>query len=158
VIVSTYFSYPANKSTDKAILLLTDVIGHKFVNAQLIADQFAAHGYFVVVPDLFDSDTVPLNPQPGFNFMEWLKPHMPPNVEPIIDEVLAEMHGSLGCKKIGGVGYCFGGKYATRYLKKGKLDVAYIAHPAMLDPEELKAIEGPLSLAAGCKLKLILAV
>lgn len=33
--VSTYFAYPENKSTDNAILILTDVIGHKFINAQL---------------------------------------------------------------------------------------------------------------------------
>ena len=34
-VVSTYFSYPENKSTENAILILPDVIGHKFINAQL---------------------------------------------------------------------------------------------------------------------------
>jgi hypothetical protein len=33
--VSTYFAYPEDKSTENAILILTDVIGHKFINAQL---------------------------------------------------------------------------------------------------------------------------
>lgn len=33
--VSTYFSYPKDKSTHNAILIITDVIGHKFLNAQL---------------------------------------------------------------------------------------------------------------------------
>jgi dienelactone hydrolase len=38
---------------------LTDVIGHRFINAQLIADQLAANGYLVVMPDLFHvSETV----------------------------------------------------------------------------------------------------
>ena len=33
--VSTYFSYPEDKQTANAILILPDVIGHKFINAQL---------------------------------------------------------------------------------------------------------------------------
>ena len=33
--VSTYFAYPESKQTENAILILTDVIGHKFINAQL---------------------------------------------------------------------------------------------------------------------------
>jgi hypothetical protein len=34
--VSTYFAYPEDKQTGNAILILTDVIGHKFINAQLL--------------------------------------------------------------------------------------------------------------------------
>ena len=33
--VSTYFSYPEDKQTETAILILPDVIGHEFINAQL---------------------------------------------------------------------------------------------------------------------------
>ena len=43
--VETYFAYPEDKSTKKGLLLITDVIGHRFINVQLIADQFAANGY-----------------------------------------------------------------------------------------------------------------
>lgn len=127
---------------------MTDVIGHKFLNAQLIADQFAAKGYFVVMPDLFNGDTVPLNRPEGFNIMDWVKNHMPLQTEPIIDAVLDGMRENLGCKRIGGVGYCFGGKYVCRYLKPGKLDVGFTAHPTMVEPDELKGIKGPLSIAA----------
>jgi hypothetical protein len=34
--VSTYFAYPEDKQTENAILILTDVIGHKFINVQLL--------------------------------------------------------------------------------------------------------------------------
>lgn len=143
-------SYPPDKSTENALLVLSDVIGHKFVNTQLIADEFAASGYFVVLPDLFNGDTVPLNRPEGFQVMDWVKNHLPEHVEPIIDAVLAEMRGSMGCKRIGGVGYCFGGRYVARYLwpGKGKLDVGYTAHPTMMSPEELAGIKGPLSISA----------
>ncbi|KAJ5191046.1 uncharacterized protein N7498_010031 [Penicillium cinerascens] len=149
--ISTYFAYPADRSTENAILILTDVIGHRFINTQLIADQFAAAGYFVVMPDLFSGDAVPLNRPEGFSIMDWLKNHLPAQTEPIIDAVLKEMRENLGCKRIGGVGYCFGGKYVCRYLKPGKLDAGYTAHPSLVEADELRGVEGPLSIAAAVR-------
>lgn len=83
--------------------------------------------------------------------MEWVKNHSPVQTEPIINTVLKEMRENLGCQRIGGVGYCFGGKYVCRYLRPGQLDVGYIAHPTMLEGEELRGIQGPLSIAAAGK-------
>jgi dienelactone hydrolase len=54
------------------------VIGHCFINAQLIADQFAANGYLVVMPDLFGGDPIPLNRPDGFDLMKWLNGHYNP--------------------------------------------------------------------------------
>ncbi|KAJ5671921.1 hypothetical protein N7507_001048 [Penicillium longicatenatum] len=149
--ISTYIAYPPDKSTKNAILIITDVIGHRFINAQLLADEFAANGYFVVMPDMFNGDSVPLNRPEGFNIMDWVKNHSPIQTEPIIDMMLKEMRESLGCQRIGGVGYCFGGKYVCRYLRPGQLDVGYIAHPTMLEAEELRGVEGPLSIAAAVR-------
>jgi dienelactone hydrolase len=53
--VRTYIVYPEDKSTQEAIVIFTDVMGMDFNNVQLIADQFAANGYFVTVPDLLAS-------------------------------------------------------------------------------------------------------
>lgn len=144
---------PADWSTKNAILILSDVMGHNFTNVQLIADEFAANSYFVVVPDLFEGDTVPLNRPEGFQIQDWLKNHLPEHVEPIIDAVLAEMRSPLGCERVGGVGYCFGGRYVARSLRlgAGKLDIAYTAHPTMMSPEELADIKGPLSIVAAVK-------
>ncbi|KAJ5790001.1 uncharacterized protein N7518_007012 [Penicillium psychrosexuale] len=149
--ISTYLVYPGNKSTKNAILILTDVIGHTLINAQLIADQFAANGYFVVMPDLFGGDSVPMNRPEGFNIHDWAKNHQPAQTDPIIDTILKEMRESLGCQNIGGVGYCFGGKYVCRYLSPGKLDVGYTAHPTNVEVTELENVRGPLSIAAAGK-------
>ena len=113
-----------------------------------IADQFAANGYFVVMPDLFYGDPAPLNRPPGFDLMSWLQNHLTEHVDPIIKTVLKEMRGPLGCKRIGGVGYCFGGKYVCRFLKEGRLDAGYTAHPSFVEREELEGIMGPLSISA----------
>jgi dienelactone hydrolase len=156
--VDTYFAYPESKQTEIAILLLTDVIGYNFINAQLIADQFAANGYYVVVPDLFEGDPIRLNNPPGFDFMEWLKSsgpsggHGPAQTDPIVEAVIKDMKTNQGVKKIGAVGYCFGAKYVARFMTGGKgVDVGYMAHPSFVDVEEIKALTGPLSISAAGK-------
>ncbi|KAI9772099.1 MAG: hypothetical protein M1840_001387 [Geoglossum simile] len=68
-------------------------------------------------------------------------------VDPIVKEVLATMKQDYGVEKIGAVGYCFGAKYAIRFLPSD-IACAYIAHPAHVGPEELRAIKGPLSITA----------
>jgi dienelactone hydrolase len=83
------------------------VIGHRFINAQLVADQFAANGYFVVMPDPFHGDSLSLNRPSDFDFPAWLKGHLPDRVDPVVKAAIEFMRQS-GCEKIGGVGYCFG--------------------------------------------------
>ncbi|KXG54729.1 Dienelactone hydrolase [Penicillium griseofulvum] len=149
--VEVYIPSP-ERSSNRAILLLTDVIGHRFINAQLIADQLAANGYLVVMPDLFHGDPVLLLNRPAnFDLMAWLKGppgHLPNRVDPVVQAILEEMKSNMGCDRVGGIGYCFGGKYAVRLLHPGLCDVAYVAHPSFIDAEELQAIQGPLSIAA----------
>ncbi|PWY67092.1 dienelactone hydrolase family protein [Aspergillus sclerotioniger CBS 115572] len=137
----TYVSYPPDRSTENSILFLTDAMGHRFINAQLIADQFAANGYFVVMPELFHGDPIPINYGAEFDIWGWYEKHLPPRVDPIVDAILGEMRTTLGCKQIGGVGYCFGGKYVCRYLKTGKLDAGFIAHPTMVEADEVEGID-----------------
>lgn len=84
--------------------------------------------------------------------MRWLQGppgHLPNRVDPVVEVTIKHMRDDLGVKKIGAVGYCFGGKYVARFLAKGKgVDVGYTAHPSFVDAEELKGIAGPISIAA----------
>jgi len=143
---------------DTAILYLADVFSI-WQNSKLMADQFAANGYYCLLPDLFNKDPVLLNKPDDFDIMAWLtkgtggnNPHTFEYVDPIVEAALKHLRAQ-GFKKIGAVGYCFGGKYVVRYLgpssvKGGGIDAGYTAHPSFVDEDELAAIGGPLSISA----------
>ncbi|KAJ5138328.1 uncharacterized protein N7515_003176 [Penicillium bovifimosum] len=146
--VTTYITYPTDKKTEKAVIFLPDIFGI-FPNSQILADEFANNGYLTVIPDLFQGDQISVEDMNSgkVDFPTWLPKHQPENVEPVIDSTIKYLRETLGVKKIGAVGYCFGGKYVCRYLN-GKIDVGYTAHPSFVTHEELGAIKGPLSIAA----------
>jgi dienelactone hydrolase len=45
-----------------------------------------------------------------------------------------------------------------RFLKQGKLDAGFTAHPSFVDAEEVQGIQGPLSIAAAGTSNLVLAM
>ncbi|KAI0133022.1 dienelactone hydrolase [Xylariales sp. AK1849] len=147
--IQLYYALPADGSTKKAILILSDAMGYGFVNTQLLADNFAANGFFAVVPDLFRGDAIPLGRPSAFDSLAWLKNHLPEDIEPIVNTVIKHMKLDAGCTHLAGVGYCFGAKYVARYLKPGIFDAGFIAHPTHIDAEDILGIKRPLSVAAG---------
>lgn len=157
--VEAYISEPTaakDKEAKRAILFVTDVFGHDSNNAQLLADQFASEGYYVIVPDLFYGDSIDFSQFGNIDIMKWLGgeysdkkvAHTPESIDPIIEASIKKMKEGLGFKQLGAVGYCFGAKYVVRYLKDGVLDAGFVAHPSFVTDEELAAITKPLTIAA----------
>ena len=85
------------------LFFLSDIIGHNWANPQLLADAFAAHGYHVVVPDLFRGNPYPLGGA-GRDFDDWFRGHQPAAVQPVVDRVLAAIQ-ALRPSTIAAVGY-----------------------------------------------------
>ncbi|KAF3041421.1 hypothetical protein E8E11_004397 [Didymella keratinophila] len=151
--IEIYHSYPPNSNTsEKAIIHLTDIFGLPLLQNKLLADSIASNGYLVLVPDLFAGDPVGVEEQEaGLNLTEWRALHPQSAIEAVIDSTIQYARIELGIEKLGGVGYCFGGKYVGRWLKgdDSGLDVGFVAHPSNLLETEIQAIAGPLSIAAG---------
>lgn len=154
-IVRTYCVYPSDGSTQNAVLIMTDVFGLDFPNVQLIADQFAANRYFTIIPDVFNGKEVPFPAPEEFDLHEYIETRMPrvPTVDPLYEQVIKHLRNEMGVQRMGGVGYCFGGKYVCRWLKEGGLDAGFTAHPSFVDADEVRGIKGPLSIAAAGKYK-----
>jgi dienelactone hydrolase len=116
-----------------------------------MADSLANAGYLVVMPDYFKGEPIPVN-QTGFDRAGWSARHPAAEVNAITEATIKYLRNDLKVKKIGAVGYCFGGKYAARFSAKNQgLDAAFVAHPSNTQPEEWQAIEVPFSIAAAGK-------
>lgn len=154
--VKTYIAEPASKDHSKAILFLTDAFGLDLINNFLMADDFAAQGYFVVMPDLFQGDPVPgkfllENNVSSFDFRPWAGKHGVELVDPVVKGAITAMRETMGVQRIAAVGYCFGAKSVTRFLdaKSGsQVDVGYVAHPSLTTIEEFEAMNGPFAISA----------
>jgi dienelactone hydrolase len=104
------------------------------------------------MPDLFSGDVIPRDAMgatsPTFNMTAWRAKHNVQVVDAIVESTIKAMRSELGVKRIGAVGYCFGGKYVARFLAPGKgLDAGFVAHPSGIETAELQAIANPISFA-----------
>jgi len=151
--VDAYFAKPKGQKPKSAVIIATDIFGHTFVNAQLIADSITSSTDFLcVVPDLFAGDTL----SPGLDFANentrktvfgpWMAKHSPPDSKmPILRNVIKELKEKEGIEKIGMVGYCFGGRLAALFAAEdGTTTASVVAHPSKMTlPNEIEEIKTP---------------
>ncbi|KAF3004284.1 hypothetical protein E8E13_008498 [Curvularia kusanoi] len=139
-----------NSST--AILFITDFYGLPSINNRLLADNLALATVPVIMPDLFSGDAVPMAMRegPALNLTDWRARHPTYEIDQVVEQTIEYMKSSLGVRRIGAVGYCLGGKHVPRFMAAGKgIERGFIAHPANLTAEEISAVVGPISVAAG---------
>jgi dienelactone hydrolase len=147
-----YVSYPPGRNTsDKALLFVSDIFGVPLLQNKLLADSLAANDYLVVMPDLFEGDAISVEEQEaGLNLTEWRALHPTPKIDSIINATIGYLRGELEVERIGGLGFCFGGKYVPRFLTaSGGIDIGFIAHPSSLTEQEIGGIAKGISIAAG---------
>lgn len=141
--VNTYVT--GDKSSKKVLLLLTDVLGHKFPNSQLVADAYAEQGFYVVVPDIYNGDPTKL----GEGIPDgWLDKHGVPDTEPVIHEIVQHIRSELAPELFASIGYCFGARYTMRLLAEGAIHVGAAAHPSFVQINEVAQIKKPLIIMA----------
>jgi hypothetical protein len=111
-LVRTYVATSkGDHKAKKAIVIISDVFGvHQ--NSMLLADDFAASGFLTVVPDLFDGENLPLDvfQTNSVDIPAWVSRHSPVQIDPIIEKIIKHVREHFKVDKVGGAGYCFGGK------------------------------------------------
>ncbi|KAM4689794.1 carboxymethylenebutenolidase homolog [Discoglossus pictus] len=121
--IKAYVTKPQT-STDKAVIVVQDIFGWELPNTRFIADLVAAHGYIAVCPDFFVGQD-PWKPTDDWStFPEWLKTRPATKVNKEVDVVLKYLKEQCKVKKIGIIGFCWGG---------------IVTHHVMLNYPEVKA-------------------
>jgi len=79
----------------------------------------------------------------------WFARHPTTSTQPIVDSTIKYARDTLKVRKLGVVGYCWGGPFVVRQLAAGTgVDAGFTAHPGAFTNAEALAIAAPLSLAA----------
>ncbi|CDO76700.1 hypothetical protein BN946_scf184975.g9 [Trametes cinnabarina] len=152
--------------SQRVIVFGCDVFGWRFVNNRLLADEYASHGFRVVVPDFFNGWELPrwtlnandpaqgskslftrlvLVPLSLFILVPWVLRNLPRQVS-AISTVTAALRAQTPSAKVGYVGFCWGGRFAIS--QNHQFDATVAAHPSLVKfPAELDGIKKPFSLA-----------
>jgi dienelactone hydrolase len=106
-------AYVTGDNSDKAVLLIHDLLGWTFPNIRLLADHYAQEvDATVYVPDFFGGEVLPSDP---INKLRWHEVDVPgfmkKNCREIRGPEIFECARALRAKykKVGAVGFCYGG-------------------------------------------------
>ncbi|KAL6956154.1 carboxymethylenebutenolidase [Sarracenia purpurea var. burkii] len=109
-----------------------------------LADNVAAAGFYVVVPDFLYGDFyVPENAKRPLPV--WVKNHAPDkgfeDAKPIIEALKGR-----GVSSIGAAGFCWGAKVVVELAKHAYVQAAVLLHPSFVTLDDIRVVKVPISV------------
>ncbi|KAH8820747.1 putative hydrolase [Xylogone sp. PMI_703] len=151
--------YITGNNADVAIIFIADLFGWTFPNVRLLADHFAREVEATVyVPDFFDGEVLDFDLIAAEKFDQFDLPgFMQRNGREIREsEIFAcarVLRQQVGYKKVGAVGYCYGGWASFRLGAKEHtstplVDCISIGHPSLLTKKDIDEVAVPVQILA----------
>ncbi|KAL9611121.1 MAG: hypothetical protein Q9167_004225 [Letrouitia subvulpina] len=149
-------TYTAGSNRDAAIIIVHDIFGWTFPNARLLADHFAEEANATVyLPDFFEGEIVSedmlLDPEKSktFDLKAFIGRHGK-GTFPTISGCVRALKEKHGFKKVGAIGYCWGGWVVFQLggLEGNVVDCISTAHPSIFTREEIGAVKVPVQILA----------
>ncbi|RDW83612.1 dienelactone hydrolase family protein [Aspergillus mulundensis] len=154
-------TYIAGSNPDVAILFIADLFGWTFPNVRLLADHFAREiDATVFVPDYFggeilDFDLIAAEKFDQLDLPGFISRNGREQREAEIFETARALKRDHGFKKVGAVGYCYGGWASFRlgareHAENGEalVDVISVGHPSLLTKKDIDEIGVPVQILA----------
>ncbi|KAM8966484.1 carboxymethylenebutenolidase homolog [Pelodytes ibericus] len=141
--IKAYVSKP-DSSTDKAIIVVQDIFGWQLPNTRFIADLLTTQGYLTICPDFFVGQD-PWNPAADRStFLEWLKSRQATKVDKETDVVLKYLKEQCHIKKIGVIGFCWGGTVTHHLmLKYPEIKAGVSCYGIIRDADDRYSLQNP---------------
>ncbi|KAF1582564.1 hypothetical protein FQV11_0005746, partial [Eudyptes moseleyi] len=108
----------APASTDKAVVVIHDVFGWQLPNTRYMADMLAANGYIAICPDFFVGQEAWKPSNDWASFDDWLKTRNAGKIDKEVDVIVKYLSEQCGAKKIGVIGFCWGGAAVQHLMLK----------------------------------------
>ena len=149
-------TYITGNNPDVAVMLVHDLLGWGFPNSRLLADHFAREANVTVyVPDFFGGEALPFEPILNERWHEFdFKGFMAKNTRDIREPEIFQCAKALRAKykKIGAVGFCYGGWAVLRLGAKEHqpplVDCVSMGHPSLLIKKDIDEVAVPVQILA----------
>jgi dienelactone hydrolase len=149
-------TYITGNNPDVAVMLVHDLLGWAFLNSRLLADHYAREANVTVyVPDFFGGEALPFEPILNEKWHEFdLKGFMAKNARDIREPEIFQCAKALRAKykKIGAVGFCYGGWAVLRLGAKEHqpplVDCVSMGHPSLLIKKDIDEVAVPVQILA----------
>ncbi|EMC91099.1 hypothetical protein BAUCODRAFT_79877 [Baudoinia panamericana UAMH 10762] len=152
---STNQAYVTGVNKDTAIMLVHDAFGWSFGNNRLLADHLAEEvNATVYLPDLFGGEVLPSDSLSDrsrwgdFDMDGFQKRNSRAIREPELFECAKHLRSQY--KKVGAIGYCYGGWAVFRLAAKGHnlVDCVVAGHPSWVTRNDIDGVDVPTQILA----------
>ncbi|KIW70386.1 hypothetical protein PV04_02659 [Phialophora macrospora] len=155
--LSSNKAYVTGTNKEAAVLIVHDIFGWTLTNARMLADHYAEEADVTVyLPDFFGGEVVApnrLDPDYAgepFDIGAFIGRNNKDIRWPEISSCAKALKAELGFKKVGAIGFCYGGWAVLRLGAKENalVDCVSTAHPALFQNADIDAIGCPVQFIA----------
>lgn len=134
-------------NTKEILVMFSDIYGFSLKNNLLVADKLSKYlNITVVFPDILKNDDYTSDQV----LQEWFKNHQAEETGKFCEGFLRNLKANYAnLNYLIAIGYCYGAKFVVENLKKdGLLDAGAVAHPSLLNENDISSIAKPIIFAA----------
>eukprot|EP01089_Gocevia_fonbrunei_P012213 TRINITY_DN2822_c0_g1_i4.p1 TRINITY_DN2822_c0_g1~~TRINITY_DN2822_c0_g1_i4.p1 ORF type:complete len:179 (+),score=41.27 TRINITY_DN2822_c0_g1_i4:611-1147(+) len=150
--IDVYIREPSTeKNLGTAIIVIHDIYGSQIPNTKLRGDFLADNGHYAVVPDLYHGDSWNTSRgQTGVSeeFQKWRAAIPEDRVVSDIETIVKHLKETKGIKKVGAIGFCWGGSIVNKIALAGLIDAGVAIHGGGVDANVVE--ENKMSFVLCC--------